>query len=76
MEDNHPIDTKFSAWPYHEFKRFKHFAETEAGGIYWVAVKLLLERNEELERMKLMYYGEEPQETEQDEQDEALTLRG
>lgn len=78
-EENMKAHPRFSGWPYNHFKKFQEFAIKETGepGIYWLTVKILMERYEyltdyveQLEKQLTLYeealledVSEEPAET-------------
>lgn len=70
FEEDTVVTPRFSGWPYLHFKQFQEFAKQETGNSYWMAVKLLMERNEELERMKVMMFGHGNEETEEEPEEE------
>ena len=47
--DNVTVFPTIGNWPLSNFKDFKEFANTNAGGTYWVAIMLLMERSKRLE---------------------------
>jgi hypothetical protein len=64
--DNITVFPTVSNWPLSSFKEFKEFANTNAGGTYWVAVMLLMERSKRLEAYegKQFFYDEKEEEQE------------
>jgi hypothetical protein len=73
--DNITVFPTVSNWPLSQFKEFKEFANSHAGGTYWVAITLLLERSKRLEAYEGKQFFSEPTEIEQEQEEEKpLTL--
>jgi hypothetical protein len=60
-------------WPLSQFKEFKDFAHNKAGGTYWVAIMLLMERSKRLEAYEGQTFSQEETEDEP-EPEKPLTL--
>lgn len=77
-DTDHPenllVSPVFGGWPVQKFLTFKQFAQEEAGDNYWVAVSLLMARNEELQRLKFLVF--DTPEPEQEEVEKPVTLDG
>ena len=61
-------------WPLSQFKDFKEFASVHAGGTYWVAIMLLMERSKRLEAYEGNLFTQQETEQEPEKPEAPLTL--
>ena len=71
--ENITVGTTVGNWPLSQFKEFKEFANSNAGGTYWVAIMLLMERSKRLEAYEGKHSFTE-EETIDSEPEKPLTL--
>jgi len=73
-DDNITVFPTVGNWPLSRFTEFKEFARTNAGGTYWVAIMLLMERSKRLEAYEGKQFFAEDEIEQEPEKEIPITL--